>query len=368
MSDYIFYRRGKSLIEVKNLSKTYGNIKAIKDLSFTVNKGEILGFLGPNGAGKSTTMKIITGYISPSKGTVLVGGFDIMDDDLEVKKRIGYLPENPPLYNDMTVKTYLKFVAEIKGIHKSNIDGRVNETLEMLNLEDVGNRIIKNLSKGYKQRVGLAQAILGDPDVLILDEPTIGLDPSQIIEIRSLIKKLSEDRTIILSTHILPEVSQLCDRVIIINKGEIAAIDTPDNLAKRFRESNTIEVRIIGQFAQVMDAIKSIDGVVKVDLIGEKEQGAVDYKIETDAEIDIRQELFNKMAENNFKVIELKTVNLSLEDIFLQLTTSEPQSAKEKEDEAKTKEDTATRQESEQVVENTEEKGEQENEKNNSNI
>lgn len=314
---------GRILIEVKNLSKNYGKIKAIKNLNFTVDNGEILGLLGPNGAGKSTTMKIITGFINPTEGTVIVDGFDIAEENMEAKKKIGYLPENPPLYNDMVVNSYLKFVGEIKGISKNNIQARVNEVMEMLNITEVSGRLIKNLSKGYKQRVGLAQAILGDPDVLILDEPTSGLDPNQIIEIRDLIRKLGKDRTIILSTHILPEVSQLCERVIIINNGEIVAIDTPDNLSDKFREKNLIEARIIGLQPQVVNIIKSINGVLKVDVLGEKERGAVDYKIESEKDIDIRSELFKVITENNFQIIELKSVNLSLEDIFLHLTTIE---------------------------------------------
>ena len=311
------------MIEVKGLSKTYGGIKAVNNLNFTVGKGEILGFLGPNGAGKSTTMKIITGYISPTEGTVLIDGLDIFDNSIEVKKKIGYLPENPPLYSDMTVVSYLYFVAEIKDIKKTNIKARVSEVIEMLNLEDVRKRLIKNLSKGYKQRVGLAQAILGDPDLLILDEPTIGLDPNQIIEIRDLIRKLGQDRTIILSTHILPEVSQLCERVIIVNKGEIIAIDSPENLSNKFKDVNTTEARIMGAYAEVSEVIRLIDGVKRVDILGEKESGSIDYSIETNTDIDIRSELFKRMAENGHQIIELKTVRLSLEDIFLQLTTAD---------------------------------------------
>lgn len=311
------------MIEVRGVSKTYGGIRAVKNLNFTVDKGEILGFLGPNGAGKSTTMKIITGYISPTEGTVLIDGLDIVDNNSAVKKKIGYLPENPPLYNDMTVESYLRFAAEIKDIKKNNIKARVNDVIEMLNLEDVRKRLIKNLSKGYKQRVGLAQAILGDPELLILDEPTIGLDPNQIIEIRDLIRKLGKDRTIILSTHILPEVSQLCERVIIINKGEIIAIDSPENLSDKFKDVNTIEARIVGTYSEVSETIRGIDGVKRVDMLGEKEKGSIDFSIETNTDVDIRPELFKKMSETGHQIIELKTVKLSLEDIFLQLTNAE---------------------------------------------
>lgn len=308
------------MIEVKDLSKIYGDIIAIKDLNFTVNKGDILGFLGPNGAGKSTTMKIITGFIPATAGTVIVDGFDIEEDDIKVKERIGYLPEIPPLYNDMTVFSYLKFVSEIKGINKKSIKSRVNEIMEMTNIYDIRGRLIKNLSKGYKQRVGLAQAILGNPKVLILDEPTIGLDPNQIIEIRDLIKRLSHDRTIILSTHILPEVSQLCNRVIIINKGEIVAVDTPENLASIVKQNNVLEARIIGTPDIIMSTLKGIKDVKEVEFLGEKEAGTFDYKIHSNVDSDIRQDLFHELSQKECKVIELKTIELSLEEVFLHLT------------------------------------------------
>ena len=285
------------MIEIKNIFKKFGNHIALKDISFTVEKGEILGFLGPNGAGKSTTMKIITGFIQPTEGTVILDGFDILDNDIEVKKRIGYLPENPPLYNDMTVTEYLTFVCEIKGIR--GIKPRVDEVVEMVNLSEVKNRLIKNLSKGYKQRVGLAQAVLGNPDVLILDEPTIGLDPSQIIEIREVIKELGKDRTIILSSHILPEVSQICDRVIIINNGQIVAEDTPQNLSNRTTNSIVISARIIGDSAKILNLINEIQGVNKATIIGELEAGTSDFKIESNQDTDIRKDLFNIIAKKN---------------------------------------------------------------------
>ncbi|MDP4267645.1 MAG: ATP-binding cassette domain-containing protein [Bacteroidota bacterium] len=345
------------MIEIKNLSKDYGKIKAIKNLNFTVNKGEIMGFLGPNGAGKSTTMKIITGFIPPTEGTVIIDEMDIMDNDYQTKRKIGYLPENPPLYNDMTVKAYLKFVGEIKGLKKADLNARVNEVLGMLGIEDVANRLIRNLSKGYKQRIGLAQAIISDPDVLVLDEPTIGLDPAQIIEIRDLIKKLGKDRTIILSSHILPEVSQICERVAIINKGEIIAIDTPDNLSKKLKESNVIETRIIGEQEKVIEAIKKIKGVTGVEAIGEKEKGSIDYRIEADSQTDLRQDLFKVMSDNKANIIELKTVDLSLEDVFLQLMTNEAEVTEDKE-EVENKEEKASGKEAE-IKEDKEEKEEE---------
>lgn len=311
------------MIEVKNISKKYGKNIALNDVSFVVEKGEILGFLGPNGAGKSTTMKIITGFIQPTSGTVVVDGFDILEDVMEVKKRIGYLPENPPLYNDMTINEYLCFAAEIKGI--KSINPRVDEVLGMMNLTQVRDRLIKNLSKGYKQRVGLAQAILGNPEVLVLDEPTIGLDPSQIIEIREVIRELGKDRTIILSSHILPEVSQICDRVIIINNGQIVAIDTPENLANKTKSSNIINARIIGEASKILNIINDIEGVIKVQIVGEFEYGTSDFKIESNQDIDIRKDLFNVIAQNDYTIVELSTTKLSLEDVFLQLTTNEAQ-------------------------------------------
>lgn len=311
------------MIEVINLSKSYGKVKAINNLNFTVKKGEVLGFLGPNGAGKSTTMNIITGYIPSSEGTVKVDGFDIFEDPEEVKKRIGYLPENPPLYQDMTVESYLLFVSQLKRVPRKVRKSNVQEVMELVNIGDVKNRLIKNLSKGYKQRVGLAQALIGNPEVLILDEPTIGLDPKQIIEIRNLIKTLAKDRTIILSSHILPEVSTICERVIIINKGEIVAIDTPHNLSNMLTGSTRLFVRIIGDADVIVESIKTIEGVKDVEIKEKKEEDSTDFIIETEPSIDIRKTLFFKMAENKTPIVEMKPYGLSLEEVFLQLTTSE---------------------------------------------
>ena len=234
------------MIEIQNLTKKFGQITAVDDLNFTVNKGEILGFLGPNGAGKSTTMNIITGYLPSTEGTVKVDGFDIMESPTEVKKRIGYLPEHPPIYMDMTVKEYLDFVSDLKLVERRQKKAQMNNVMELVNITDVRDRLIKNLSKGYKQRVGLAQALIGSPDVLVLDEPTAGLDPKQIIEVRKLIKTLGKKHTIILSSHILPEVSAVCERVVIINKGKIVAVDTPDNLSKGLGIASRLSVTIDG--------------------------------------------------------------------------------------------------------------------------
>ncbi|MCX7921166.1 MAG: ABC transporter ATP-binding protein [Clostridia bacterium] len=311
------------MIEIQNLTKSYGQIKAVNDISFTVEKGEILGFLGPNGAGKSTTMNIITGFIPSTEGTVKVCGYDIMENPKEVKRRIGYLPEQPPLYVDMTVQEYLDFASELKMVDKKQKKSQMADILELVKLGDVRNRLIKNLSKGYKQRVGLAQALLGNPDVLILDEPTVGLDPKQIIEIRKLIKALGKQHTIILSSHILPEVSAVCERVVIINKGQIAAIDTPENLSKGFGSDRRLAVTVAGPKSSVTGAIKEISGVRYIEPNIEKEKDVVSYIIEAEKDIDVRRPLFFAMAKLGYPILELKSLNLSLEDIFLQLTTTE---------------------------------------------
>ena len=288
---------GKIMIEIQNLTKSFGQIKAVNDISFTVEKGEILGFLGPNGAGKSTTMNIITGFMPSTEGTVKVCGFDIMENPKEVKKRIGYLPEQPPLYMDMTVTEYLKFVADLKDVNKKQIKNQISDVMELVKLVDVRGRLIKNLSKGYKQRVGLAQALLGNPEVLVLDEPTVGLDPKQIIEIRKLIKALGKQHTIILSSHILPEVSAVCEKVVIINKGKIAAIDTPENLAKGMGTVSKLSATIAGPKSSITSAIQAIYGIKFVEPHIEKEKDVVEYVIESDKDIDIRRPLFFAMAK-----------------------------------------------------------------------
>ncbi len=311
------------MIEIQNLTKSYGQIKAVDDISFTVEKGEVLGFLGPNGAGKSTTMNIITGFIPSTEGTVKVCGYDIMESPEEVKKRIGYLPELPPLYMDMTINEYLNFVADLKLVNKKQKKGQISDVMELVKLGDVRGRLIKNLSKGYKQRVGLAQSLLGAPEVLILDEPTVGLDPMQIIEIRKLIKALGKQHTIILSSHILPEVSAVCERVVIINKGKIAAIDTPENLSKGMGTVSKLSATIVGPKSSIVSGIEEISGIKYVEPHIEKDTDAIEYIIESDKEIDIRQPLFFAMAKAGYPIIELKSLDLSLEEIFLQLTTKE---------------------------------------------
>jgi ABC-2 type transport system ATP-binding protein len=319
------------MIEISNLTKSYGKIKAVDDVSFTVEKGEILGFLGPNGAGKSTTMNILTGFISSTSGTVKVSGFDVLEHPEEVKKRIGYLPEQPPLYMDMTVNEYLDFCADLKKVPKKDWKNQRTDIMELVKITHVSHRLVKNLSKGYKQRVGLAQALVGTPDVLVLDEPTVGLDPKQIIEIRKLIKALGKNHTIILSSHILPEVSAVCDRVVIINRGKIAAIDTPDNLSKKLSDFSRFTITIAGPENKVKDAIGSGYGVKYLETQGGSgtQKDEFSYIVEADKDIDVRKPLFHKLAESGFPILELRSLSLSLEEIFLQLTTSETETQPE---------------------------------------
>lgn len=307
------------MIEVKNLTKTYGNKHAVNDISFTVNQGEILGFLGPNGAGKSTTMNILTGYISSTSGTAKIDDHDILDDPIEAKKHIGYLPEHPPLYLDMTVQEYLEFVYQLKKARQP-MKAHIDDVCRRVKITDVQKRIIKNLSKGYRQRVGLAQALIGNPEVLILDEPTVGLDPKQIIEIRNLIKALGQRHTIILSSHILPEVQAVCDRVVVINKGKIVADDTAENLSHNLTDDFRYITRIEGPEEEVQKLISGINGVVEVQSLGQKEDGVFEYSVEAEPGSDIRRDLFKRLTERNYPLLGLKTTELTLEDIFLQLT------------------------------------------------
>ncbi len=311
------------MVQVENVTKIYGQHVAADGLNFTVAKGEILGFLGPNGAGKTTTMNIITGYISATEGTVRVDGFDILEHPEEVKKRIGYLPETPPLYMDMTVQEYLDFVSEIKKVDRATRKKNMEKIMDVVKIGDVRGRLIKNLSKGYKQRVGLAQALIGTPRVLIFDEPTSGLDPKQIIEIRNLIKELGKEHTVILSSHILPEVSAVCERVIIINKGKIVASDTPENLSKRLGDTGQLSMRIAGPEKQVLRVIRDISGVRNVEFQGVKEPSTVDIIVEAENEVDIRRPLFYALSRAEYPILQMKSLDLTLEDIFLQVTTQE---------------------------------------------
>lgn len=313
---------------MNNLVKCYGNHKALKDVSFNVDKGEILGLLGPNGAGKSTTMNIITGYLSSTEGSVEIGGCDILEKPLEAKKKIGYLPEVPPLYTDMTVEEYLIFVGKIKKVSKTTIKDHVNEVMDKVKLMEVKDRLIKNLSKGYKQRVGIAQALIGNPEVLILDEPTEGLDPKQIIEIRNLIKTLGEEHTIILSSHILSEVSAVCERIIIINNGEIVAEGTPEELSKQLNYSSKISLRIKGSFEDGSAILKSLENVESIENIGTVEINTTDITIESKNDMDIREDVFNAFKNSNVPILMMKPDNISLEQIFLEVTKNEREDIK----------------------------------------
>ncbi len=319
------------MIEIKNLTKRYGNKTAVENITFTVNKGEILGFLGPNGAGKSTTMNILTGYLSATEGTASVADFDILDNPIEAKKKIGYLPEHPPLYLEMTVDEYLDFMYDLKKVRvEASKKVHIEEICKLVKIEDVRKRVIKNLSKGYKQRVGIAQALLGNPEVLILDEPTVGLDPKQIIEIRQLIKNLGESHTVILSSHILPEVQAVCDRVIVISKGKIVADDTEANLSKNLSSDLRYTIRIEGPEKEVYTVLSSIAQMVEVKKMGEKEKKVFEYIIEAEVGVDIRREVFKRMASRNWPILGLKSSELTLEDIFLTLTNDSYRSPKAK--------------------------------------
>lgn len=311
------------MIQVENLTKLYGQHVAVDNASFTVEKGEILGFLGPNGAGKSTVMNIITGYISATEGSVKVAGYDILDDPEEVKSRIGYLPELPPLYGEMTVVEYLSFVSDIKGIDKADKKENMDRVMALVRITNVKDRLVKNLSKGYRQRVGLAQAILGRPEVLILDEPTVGLDPKQIIEMRNLIRELGKEHTVILSSHILPEVSAVCDRVIIIDKGKIVAGDTPENLSRRIGDSSRLSLRIAGPEKPVVKLLAEIPGVKYADSQGSREPDTIDVIVEAEKNIDIRKPVFNALSRAGYPILSMKSMDLTLEDIFLHVTTEE---------------------------------------------
>ena len=310
------------MIEVQHLTKRYGPVTAVDDISFTVERGEILGFLGPNGAGKTTTMRVLTGYMPPTDGKAIVAGYDVFEQPIEAKRRTGYLPETPPLYPDMTVRDYLAFVARIKGVPRRERTARVDEMMHKTRIADVANRACGKLSKGYRQRVGLAQALMHNPDVLILDEPTAGLDPKQIIETRQLIKALAGDHTIILSTHILPEVSQTCQRVVIINRGKVVAVDTPDNLTSRLRGSETMYLQVDAGGADAATVLQRVSGVTRVAIADSKQQ-VVGYEIDSEAGRDVRRELAAAVVGRGWGLLEMRPMRLSLEEIFLHVTTEE---------------------------------------------
>ena len=308
------------MIDVQNLTKNYGTHCAVDHISFHVNEGEILGFLGPNGAGKSTTMNMLTGYLSSTDGAVKIGGYDILEEPNAAKANIGYLPEQPPLYMDMTVREYLDFMYELKKCTLPRAQ-HIAEICKIMKIDHVYGRLIKNLSKGYRQRVGMAQALIGNPPVLILDEPTVGLDPSQIVEIRALIKALGKMHTVILSSHILPEVEAVCDRLVIISNGRIVADDTADNLIRNYSSDRRLMLRVAGPAFEVEKLIHGIEGVKSVHPLTSHESGTTDFAIELKEGADIRYALFNKLAENKFPLLSSRSMERSLEDIFMMLTT-----------------------------------------------
>ena len=310
------------MIQAAQLTKRYGSTTAIQEVSFEVNRGEILGFLGPNGAGKTTTMRILSGFFAATEGKATIAGFDVFEDPLEVKKRVGYLPENPPLYGEMKVDAYLRFVATIKGVEGSSLDSQLSNSKERCGLTEVGDRLIKQLSKGYRQRVGLAQAIIHDPEVLILDEPTIGLDPKQIIEVRELIKSLGGDHTVILSTHILSEVSMTCERVIIIDKGEIVAMDTPENLTRQAAGEQRLELEVVGPVENLTSLLREIPSVKNV-ITNPPEDEYQRIFVEVEKGEEVRHLVARKVVDAGFELYGLKAHSMTLEEVFVNLTADE---------------------------------------------
>ncbi|MGE3842071.1 MAG: ABC transporter ATP-binding protein [Vicinamibacterales bacterium] len=310
------------MIEVQNLTKQYGPFTAVNDVTFRVEQGEILGFLGPNGAGKTTTMRILTGYMPPTAGRAVVAGHDVLERPVDAKRQTGYLPETPPLYPEMTVREYLTFVAKIKGVPRQERTSRVQTTMARTQVADVADRHCGKLSKGYKQRVGLAQAIIHNPSVLILDEPTAGLDPKQILETRELIRSLAGDHTVILSTHILPEVAQTCHRVVIINKGHVVAVDTPENLTARLRGSETMYIEVDSGASDAGAVLQQVSGVLRV-APTEMKDGLRGYEVESERGEDVRRHLASAVVNQGWGLLELRPMRMSLEQIFLQLTTED---------------------------------------------
>ncbi|MBQ4353455.1 MAG: ATP-binding cassette domain-containing protein [Clostridia bacterium] len=306
------------MIEITNLVKNYGAKFAVDDISFKIGKGEIVGFLGPNGAGKSTTMNILTGYLSSTSGEAKVGGIDILENPNEAKKLIGFLPEQPPLYVDMTVNEYLNFVYEIKGC-KLNRQKHIAEVRQVTKIDDVQNRLIKNLSKGYRQRVGIAQALVGNPPVIIFDEPTVGLDPKQIIEIRNLIRNLGQTHTVVLSTHILSEVQSVCDRIIIINEGKIIADEKTESITKVVEENRRYSLKVCGPQREVQNTLKNIPGVLSVELTGERELDSYTYIVEAERGVDIRKPVFYALSERQWPLIGMEAVGMNLEEVFIKI-------------------------------------------------
>ena len=307
------------MIEVKNVTKKYGNFTAVDNISFNIEEGEIVGLLGPNGAGKSTTMNMITGFIEPTEGEIIIDGNDILKKPKKAKKQIGYMPEGVPLYNDLTVKEFVNYMADLKMVPRKEKKENIQKVLEQTNLVEVKNKLIRNLSRGYKQRVSMAGALVGNPKILILDEPTVGLDPKQITEIRALIKSLGKEHTVILSSHILSEISQICEKVIIINKGKIIAIDTPGNLEEKVKDENAVTLTVEDKENKIEEVTKQIKGIKELKLIKDNEDGTKDYVIKKKKKMDIRKEIFEKYAKAHITIFELKKRETTLEDAFMKL-------------------------------------------------
>lgn len=316
------------MIEVKNVTKKYGSFTAVDNISFDVKDGEVVGFLGPNGAGKSTTMNMITGFIEPTDGQIIINGNDISKKPKKAKKQIGYMPENVPLYYDLTVKEFVTYMAELKFVKRQDKKEQVEKVIKETGLESVQKKLIKNLSRGYKQRVSMAGALVGDPDVIILDEPTVGLDPKQITEIRNLIKKLGKKHTVILSTHILPEVSQICERVVIINKGKIVAVDTPENLEKKTKENNGISVTVEDKNENMKKLKELIPEIESVEMVKDNEDGTKQYTIISKADTDLRKKLFDVLPKQDITIFELKKTETTLEDAFIKLIDTKKEGEK----------------------------------------
>lgn len=350
------------MIEVKNVTKKYGNFVAVDNISFTVNDGEVVGFLGPNGAGKSTTMNMITGFIEPTDGTIEVNGYDILKQPLKAKRQIGYMPEGVPLYGELTVREFVTFMAELKKVPRKERKEKVDKVLCETGIEDVANKLIRNLSRGYKQRVSMAGALIGDPEVIILDEPTVGLDPKQITEIRQLIKKLGKKHTVILSSHILSEVSQLCEKVIIINKGKIVAIDTPENLEKKTDSKNIILLTVEDKKNNMKNIKKDIPEIAEIKFVKDNEDGTKQYMISSSTEFDLRKKMFEVLPKKEVTIFELKTAEKSLEDAFITLIDTNTKE-REQEQKAKELEEQKKEQAKKQAKEKKEEKVENQNKK-----
>lgn len=317
------------MIQVKDVTKKYGNFIAVKNLNFEIKHGEVIGLLGPNGAGKSTTMNMLTGFIEPSEGSIIINGKDIVKKAREAKKNIGYMPENVPLYLDLTVREFVTYMAELKLVQRKERKKQVEEIIKATGLEDVKNKLIRNLSRGYKQRVSMAGALVGKPEILILDEPTVGLDPKQIIEIRELIKSLGKDHTVIISSHILSEISQICEKVIIINKGEIVAIDTPENLEKLVNENNSIIVTVEDKENKMPELSEKVEEISKVELVKDNEDGTKQYVVFPKDNIDLRKTLFDLLPKENITIFELRKSEATLEEAFIKLINKNEKGGKE---------------------------------------